>query len=149
ESARKQQHDSLDSTMDFMMKLPSFIASFILKLYPVLVDKGLFPKKFAEEDVLYTSAVVSNLGTFGLKAPYHHLYEWGSASVFVTIGEIEKTPFVMPDDVIKAQRTISIGFTVDERITDGKSISSALKLFRGLIENPWLLEDSPEKVVRE
>ncbi len=147
EATREEPHDNLDKSMDFMMKLPSFLASFILKMYPVLVDKGIFPKKFVEEDVLYTSAVVSNLGTFGIKAPFHHLYEWGSASVFVTIGQIEKAPVVMPDDTIQAQRTMSIGFTLDERITDGKTIAQALKLFSNLIENPWLLEATPEKAV--
>lgn len=148
ESARKQPHDSLDKSMDFMMKLPSALASFILKMYPILVDRGIFPKKFADEDVLYTSAVVSNLGSFGIKAPFHHLYDWGSASVFVTVGEISKAPVVMPDDTIQAQRMLSIGFTLDERIADGKTIAEALKLFIKLIENPRLLEDAKEKAVQ-
>ncbi|MDD4189352.1 MAG: 2-oxo acid dehydrogenase subunit E2 [Eubacteriales bacterium] len=148
-SARENPHDSLDKSMDFMMKLPNFLASFIFKLYPKLVNMGIFPKKFADEDPLYASAMVSNLGTFGLNAPYHHLYDWGNISVFITIGIIEKVPSVMPDDSIKAVSAISIGFNVDERITGGKVISDALTYFKNVIENPEILESPPDKVIIE
>ena len=148
-SARTNPHDSLDSSMDFMMKLPDFLAAFIFVMYPKLVNIGLFPKKFPDEDPLYASAMVSNLGTFGLDAPYHHLYDWGNISVFITIGIIEKVPMVMPDDSVKAVPAISIGFNVDERIASGKVISDALTYFKNMIENPRLLELPPDKVKSE
>lgn len=148
-NARTNPHDSLDDTMNIMMKLPGFIASFILKLYPWMVDKGIFPKKFAEDDILFSSAIVSNLGTFGIKAPFHHLYEWGNVSVFLTIGALEKIPIVLPDDTIKAVPAISFGFTVDERVCDGKTISNALTYFKNMLENPLLMEVPPEKVIYE
>jgi pyruvate/2-oxoglutarate dehydrogenase complex dihydrolipoamide acyltransferase (E2) component len=149
DNARKNPHDSLDSSMDMMMKMPDWLSGFILGVYPWLVDKGIFPKKFAEEDVLYASVIVSNLGTFGLHAPYHHLYEWGNISVFVTIGVIEKMPVVMPDDSVKALPCITVGFTVDERVCDGKVIADSLNYFKELIENPVLLEVPPRNVVKE
>lgn len=148
-NARSNPKDSLDNSVDFLMKLPGFITSFILKLYPWMVDKGIFPKKFVDEDILFSSAVVSNLGSFGIRAPYHHLYEWGNASVFITIGVMEKIPVVLEDDSIKALPAINFGFTVDERVCDGKVISNALNYFKNSIENPWSLEVPPEKVVRE
>jgi len=148
-STRINPNDSLDNSVHFLMKLPGFLTSFILKLYPWMVDKGIFPKKFVDEDILFSSAIVSNLGSFGINAPYHHLYEWGNSSVFVTIGALEKMPLIMHDDSIKAMPGITFGFTVDERICDGKLISDALKYFKNNIENPWNLEIPPERVTIE
>ena len=145
----KSPEDSLDNSVVFLMKLPAFITSLITKVYPWLIDKGLIPWKFVKDDVLYSSALVSNLGTFGLNAPFHHLYEWGSTSVFVTIGVMHKAPVVSADNTLKVSDVIDFGFTIDERICDGKKLSDALKFFKKCIEDPWLLECAPEKVVRE
>jgi pyruvate/2-oxoglutarate dehydrogenase complex dihydrolipoamide acyltransferase (E2) component len=148
-AARDCPNDSLDNSVDFMMKLPTFIASIIFKLYPWLVDIGIMPQKVVEDDVLYSSALVSNLGSFGLNAPFHHLYEWGSTSVFVTIGVLKKAPIISEDGTLKAADVIDFGFTVDERICDGKKLSDALLFFKNCIENPWILEASPSEVIRE
>lgn len=147
--ARENPHDNTDDSINTFMKLPNFISDIIFKLYPWLVDKGIFPKKYADEDILYTSAVVSDLGSFDIGAPHHHLYEWGSASVFLTIGKMQKTPVVLEDDSIAARPTIEFGFTVDERVCDGKTLSGALNLFRQCLENPWSMEAVPERVARE
>ena len=40
-------------------------------------------------DPLRCSAYVANLGSVGLGAAYHHLFEWGTCSLFVTIGQGE------------------------------------------------------------
>ncbi len=148
-NARTNPHDSLDDSMNAFMRMPDFLSGFILKLYPVMVDKGIFPRKFVEEDILFSSAIVSNLGTFGMSAPYHHLYEWGNASVFLTIGAVEKKPFVMPDDSIRALPAVTFGFTVDERVCEGKDIADALNFFKYCIENPSSLENPPDKVKSE
>ena len=39
-NARSGPKDSLDNSVNFLMKLPGFLTSFILKLYPWMVDKG-------------------------------------------------------------------------------------------------------------
>ncbi|MDD5602859.1 MAG: 2-oxo acid dehydrogenase subunit E2 [Eubacteriales bacterium] len=148
ETARKEPHDSLDNSMNTLMKLPVFLTSFILRMYPVMADKGLFPQKYVDEDVLYASAVVSNLGTYGISAPYHHLYDWGSASVFLTIGAIENKPFAMDDGSVRAIPAITFGFTVDERICDGKELADALNYFRENIENPGALMSPPAEIMK-
>lgn len=148
-NARLNPDDSLDDSVKLLVGLPRFITSFITRSYPFLVDKGIFPKKFVDDDVLFSSAIVSNLGTMGIGAPMHHLYDWGNASVFVTVGAIKKIPVALPDGTIKAADIIDFGFTIDERICDGKKLSDALCFFEYCIENPRTLEQSPGKVVRE
>lgn len=150
DSARKKSEDSLDNSVDFFMKLPDFVTSFFFhKLYPWLADKGLIPWKYVDEDILYASAIVSNVGSLGLSSLFHHLYDWGSASVLVTVGLLQKDSLVTPDGKSKVTDVLDFGFSIDERICDGKKFSEAFVLFKQCIENPWMLETGPEKVVRE
>jgi len=147
--AHKNPDDSLDSSIDMLMKLPSFITSIITKVYPWLVDKCLIPLKVVEDDVLYSSAIISNLGSFGLNAPFHHLYEWGNTSVFITMGILRKAPIVLEDNTLKVADILDFGFTVDERICDGKKLSEALLFFKKCIEDPRILATTPQEVIRE
>jgi hypothetical protein len=147
--AREKECYDLDVSVDFLMKMPDFLTSIILKLYLWAVHKGLSPKKIVDGDALFSSAVVSNLGTFGLNAPLHHLYEWGTTSVFLTVGRIRKTAVIASDGTIAARDIIDFGFTVDERICDGKTIADALNFFKVCIENPLSLYNPPGKVSRE
>lgn len=150
EDAHKKSDDSLDDSVDFFMKLPDFVTSFFFtKLYPWLADKGWIPWKYVAEDILYSSAIVSNVGSLGLSSLFHHLYDWGSASVLVTIGMLQKAPLVTPDGNLKVTDVLDFGFSIDERICDGKKLSEAFVLFKECVENPWILETGPSKVVRE
>jgi chloramphenicol O-acetyltransferase len=150
DSARKKSEDSLDNSVDFFMKLPDFVTSFFFhKLYPWLADKGLIPWKYVDEDILYASAIVSNVGSLGLSSLFHHLYDWGSASVLVTVGLLQKDSLVTPDGKSKVTDVLDFGFSIDERICDGKKFSEAFVLFKQCIENPGMLETGPAKVVRE
>ena len=43
-------------------------------------------------DPYYSSVVLSNLGSIGLKCGYHHLTNWGTCSLFCIIGQKKWTP---------------------------------------------------------
>lgn len=147
--ARGKERDDMDASVDFFVKIPAFLTSFLLKVYLWAVHKGICPKKFVEDDPLFSSTLVSNMGSFGLNAPLHHLYEWGTISVFLTVGKIQKKPIVNKNGEVLVQDRIDFGFTVDERVCGGKTLASALSFFISCIENPWSLDIPPKKVLRE
>ena len=43
---------------------------------------NLLPPSFIENDPLYASAVIANVGSLDLPPGYHHLYEWGNCGWF-------------------------------------------------------------------
>jgi hypothetical protein len=149
DSTIKKPTDSNDNTIDFFMKLPNFISSFCAILYPWLIDKGILPYASYKDNPLFSSCVVSDIGSFGLMSLYHHLYDWGNTSVFVTIGAMHKAPVVTPEGTLKVSDVIKFGFTIDERICDGKKLSDMLLFFKECVENPWVLEKHPPQVIRE
>jgi hypothetical protein len=101
------------------------------------------PAAMIRADELYTSMFIANLGSVGLEAPYHHLYEWGTAPLFGTIGKISKMPVVDAQGQIVARDIVSIKWSFDERIADGFYCARTLEFFRGLLTTPEVLEHKP------
>ena len=85
---------------------------------------------------VYTSVIVSNLGSIKANAPLHHLYEWGTASIFITIGKMHKKAIVNSSNEVEVKNVITIGITIDERITDGYYFAKAVAQIKEYLEYP-------------
>jgi hypothetical protein len=97
---------------------------------------NLLPATFIDNDPLYTSAFVANLGSLDMGAGFHHLYEWGTCSAFLMAGRIEERPVVVDGRVV-ARKTLHARWTYDERVDDGLNARFALESFSRVIENPY------------
>jgi hypothetical protein len=56
--------------------------------------------EFMANNSLFVSAYVTNVGSIGLDAPYHHMYEWGTTSLFSSLGQIHKD-YIIEEEKIK------------------------------------------------
>lgn len=92
-------------------------------------------------DPLRCSAYIANLGSVGMGAAYHHLFEWGTCSLFVTIGQIKPTVVVGPDGKPAVRRTMELKIALDERIADGYYDARALELFDSYLNEPERLRE--------
>jgi hypothetical protein len=91
-------------------------------------------------DPLRCSAYIANLGSVGMGAAYHHLFEWGTCSLFVTIGQIKPTVCVGDDGQPAVKRMVELRISLDERIADGYYDATALNLFDTYLRDPVELE---------
>ena len=91
-------------------------------------------------DPLCSSAFMANLGSIGFSAPYHHLFEYGTTSLFGTIGKITKTPVVDENGQIVVKDIVMIRWTFDERVTDGFYAAQGLAVFEKYMRDPSALE---------
>jgi len=91
-------------------------------------------------DPLRCSVYVANLGSVGLGAPYHHLFEWGTCSIFMTIGKMEPMVCVGEDGQPAVSKKLPLRFTLDERIADGYYDARALELMIDYLGHPEQLE---------
>lgn len=137
---REGGQNSTSDSMDSYSKMPRFISKTGIHFVMWLDKHGLVPKKYIEEDPFYSSVVFSNLGSIKLRSGYHHLTNWGTTSMFCTIGEKKKRPFYDENGNVEMKSSVTIGLTVDERIADGYYFSKTVKLLKKLLENPELLE---------
>jgi len=112
----------------------TFLRSFVW-LFRALDYVNLLPYAFTKEDALYSSAVVANLGSLGMGAGFHHLYEWGTSSVFAMVGKIEDQPIVENGEIVPA-KILTVRYSYDERIDDGLSTRQAIWRVNEILSDP-------------
>jgi len=130
-----------------LMYLPRFVLKGVMWLQRTLDYFNILPYFMIKDDPLYASMFIANLGSIGLDAPYHHLFEYGTIPLFAVIGRIQKTPKFHEDGSFELRDTVKVKYTYDERIADGFYCASSLDILKELIENPEQLETPPEKGV--
>ena len=105
------------------------------------------PDFLIKEDPNQASVFITNLGSIGLHAGYHHLTNWGTNSIFVVIGEKHMAPFYQEDGSVEMREVIDLGVTLDERIADGYYYSKTIKLLKHLLTHPELLDQKSNEEV--
>ncbi len=146
---RSEEPDRSSDVMDVLAsRFPRFLSRFILRVAVWLDTHGLVPQSLIETDPYHRSVLLSNYGSIRLQSGYHHLSNWGTTSVFVTIGEIKPRPFFRSDGTFEMKNSVDIGLTIDERIADGYYYAKSVKMLKTLLENPELLEDTMDTPIR-
>ena len=137
---RHEGKDQSTKSMDFLQKTPLVFKKALGAGARFLDRNGWMPQSVIATDPFQSSVVLANLGSIKLHSGYHHLTNWGTTSVFCTIGEMKKRPYNSEDGTREMRMSIDIGLTIDERISDGFYCSRAVRLLKKLLENPELLE---------
>lgn len=139
--------DTVDNStdgMDMLTKLPRFVLRFVMWALRRLDFYGRAPYSLVKTDPDYATLFLSNFGSIKLNAGYHHLNNWGTNSVFVTIGEKHLAPFYDEKGSVEMREVLNLGITLDERIADGYYYSRTIRLLKYLLQHPQLL-DTPAK----
>jgi len=140
----RQSETSWDENLtNFVTSLPRPVVRLAVACLRFLDYHGWLPASFLRDDSLHTSVFVTNLGSIGIDAGYHHMYEWGNASFFAVVGQLKKEPVVNERGELEAAEVVDIKFTGDERITDGVYFAKTMDLCVDLIRDPGRLETPP------
>lgn len=132
-TARRKKGNDLDQTMNFVGKLPRFILNIIFFIVSRLEYHGMMPEVLTKGDPNYSTILLSNLGSIGAGAPYHHLSNYGTCSIMCTIGTYAK-------DKDSKKTILPMTFIFDERIADGFYFAKSLKISKYILEHPEELE---------
>jgi len=145
--ARRESGADSESLVKTFSKMPGWLISLVVTILRWLDNFGLVPESITSSDPFYASAFVANIGSLGVNAPYHHLYEWGTISIFVAMGKFaEEFGFDQAGKLVK-KTFVEVTFTVDERIADGFYLARALQIFKQLMEHPEELDKPVEEGV--
>lgn len=142
-SATKESEHStggIDATLDAFAKMPRLLLMLVVRIIRWLDFWGLVPKALTEGDTNYSTVLFSNLGSIKCPAVYHHLNNYGTNSIMITIGELHKEELLQPDGTKAVRDVINIGATLDERIADGFYFARSLKLVNYIFAHPELLD---------
>ena len=139
---RKSEHSTggIDSVIDTLARLPRPILIPLMRLIRILDFWGKNPDILTDGDPNYTTILASNLGSIQCPSVYHHLNNYGTNSIMVTIGTLHKEELLMPDGHKEIRDVLDIGATLDERIADGFYFARSLKLIKHIFAHPELLD---------
>ena len=139
---RKSEHATggVDALLDRFAAMPRLLRMFLVRIIRYLDFWGVNPRFITEGDPNYASVFLSNLGSIGCPSVYHHLNNYGSNSIMITIGTIHREALVDRDGKSEVREIVDIGATLDERIADGFYFARSLKLVKHICANPQLLD---------
>jgi hypothetical protein len=132
--------NDFDKIIDTVGHLPRPILHVFVGILQRLSAQGHLPDMLTEGDPNHTTVLLSNLGSIKCGCCYHHLNNYGTNSIMITVGVIHKEPKVMVDGSIQVRDVMNLGFTADERIADGFYFARSLKLAEYILTNPSLLD---------
>ncbi len=135
-----------DKTVTALTSVPAFLIKFAMGVIRFLDKHGMLPKFLVGVSPFHTSAFITNTGSLGIDAIYHHLYNFGTTSMFFAMGRKKKT-YVYVDDELIEKKCISIAFVGDERICDGYYYAASFKQLSKYLAKPYLLEEKGEKKI--
>ena len=133
---RSGRETAADREVKSFLRLPGPLLRFAVRAQRVLDGWNLLPTALIKDDPLYASAFVANLGSVGLDAAYHHLYDYGTTPVFVTMGRVHRAPVVGDDGSVGSREVFTLRYTYDERVEDGFYAARALERLAACLASP-------------
>lgn len=138
------ENNGTEKIIKFLLSFPGVLPLGV-GLFKFLDKHGLLPKFVIDMSPFHNSLVVSNLASIRTNHIYHHIYEFGTTSVFITMGNPREVPKRRGDEIIH-EHCMPLGVVMDERICSGSYFAMAFRKMRSYFKNPALLEVKPDTV---
>ena len=136
-----ESNNSMDKLLRKIMKFQSLLGGIISIL--MWWDRHFsLPFSILDGSPFHTSLFITNLASLRTNAVYHHIYDFGSTSIFVAMGQSEKKLF-LNGEVVEEKKVMNLKVTTDERIESGYYFGKCFKEFKKYIKHPKLLEAKP------
>ncbi len=131
-TTREKGTNSLDNSLKLLTKMPRWLLRIVVRILRWLDYHGWVPSSLSDDDSNYATLLLSNLGSIKCNSCYHHLNNYGTNSIVITIGTVYEE---------NGRYYVDISSTLDERIADGFYFAKSLKMAKYICENPKLLEE--------
>ena len=106
-----------------------------------LLDRyGLLPKAIIEVSPFHCSLFITNMASLGMPSVYHHLYNFGSTTVFWSLGKPERSAQPGWNGSGSKRNIVPCGIVIDERVCSGEEYARGFQHLQSLIRNPEALE---------
>ncbi len=152
---QKVAHEAVDNNTDFdntakaITKIPGFIFRFGMWLLRCLDYMGCLPKSLLKVSPFHGSMIITSMGSLGIPAIYHHLYNFGTLPIFISYGSIFSADAIKRDGTREHHHFVTFKVVTDERICDGYYYASAFKKIKRYLLHPEALDNFIENVVED
>ncbi len=147
--SNNNNHSDFDNTAKILDYIPGLLLKFAVWFLKTLDYFGLLPKKLEKLSPFHGSMFITSMGSLGVPPVFHHLYDFGNIPVFCSFGAKQKRNELQADGSVIERRYITVMWVMDERICDGFYYSSAMKYIKGVLRNPFVLDERPEQIIED
>ena len=123
-----EEKSQSDREMSLAMRFPPFLVRIAVWLLHQANQLGMLPKSMIDDDPLFSTIFIANLGSVDMNAGYHHLWEYGTCSMFCVVGRLRER--------WDGKRVFDLSYTYDERMEDGLYGGIGMQMIKDAIENP-------------
>ena len=140
---------NFDDTARILTKIPRFILRGVVGFLRFLDYHGWLPKALLNVSPFHGSMIITSMGSLGIPAIYHHIYDFGTLPVFISYGSIFTADAIKRDGTRERHHFVTLKVVTDERICDGYYYASAFKRLKRYLLRPEILDKAPEKIVED
>jgi len=138
ENRKDNNSNALDKVMKVLLNIPG-LASIGTLLIRALDRIGLLPKSLIHASPFHATLLISNLGSIRTNHIYHHIYQFGTTSLAITMGNAREAHKRVGDTVTHV-KCIPLGLVMDERICSGHYFAKAFSRMKEYLTDPTLME---------
>ena len=139
--------NSTGKLISTLLKIPG-LCRFGVCMFKLLDKWGLLPRSIIEASPFHTSFVISNLASIRTNHIFHHIYDFGTTSMILTMGNSREVPKRVGGE-IKFEKCMPFGLVMDERICSGSYYALAFRRLSEYLRDPKLLEEPPRAVNKD
>lgn len=132
-----------EAVVTAIMRLPDFLVKLLVRGMDWFDQHNIMPRSFTDSDPMWCSLFMTNVGSFGLDAPYHHLFERGNCPVFIAMGKVRDERCLDEGGRMVVRQRLRLRYTFDDRIADGVYMGKALDLVQRFVEHADELLEPP------
>jgi hypothetical protein len=131
----RETERAVDREVGLVMRLPGPLIRMAVFVVRALDHWNLLPWFMMKNDPMYSSLFLANMGSMGISDVFHHLYEYGTVSIFGAMSAPRRTT-VPVNGHLTVEETLGVRWTFDERIDDAFSCAHSLALVQDILESP-------------
>lgn len=139
---RNAENDNgLDKIMHLLLGIPGVARGAVAALR-FLDRRGWIPAPICEISPFHASLLITNLASIRTNHIYHHVYDFGTTSVAIAMGNLRDLPRKTKNGIVM-ERHLPMGVVMDERICNGHYFATAFSRMKEYLRDPGLLEMPP------
>ncbi len=143
------EDSDFDNIAKLLTKIPRPLLRGAISFLKWLDYHGWLPKAIMNVSPFHGSVIFTSMGSLGIPAIYHHLYNFGTLPVFISYGNVFTADAIKRDGTRERHHFITIKVVTDERICDGYYYASAFKRLKRYMMHPEFLDETLESVTED
>ncbi len=135
-----------NNVIELLGHWPNIFRVPVFGLLKWLDKKGLLPASVEQDNIYYSSIILSNLGRLHSGAIFHNITVFGNSSALATIGEVRDEEVII-NGKKQVRKLCEFGVNLDERIADGYYFVKSIQVLQYIFDHPEMLEDRADEKI--